>query len=717
MKRLSILLLIALTACTGKMSREEAFQLYYPSLTEICPGTGITLNPSWTGGSPEAFAISGIRFNGAGYDTPCFAVDEKTGVFSIAGSDDMPVGVYAVDINCSVGGTPYSFKDAIGITLMKSVPDGIKVTPATLEIKLTDIQDGKEGLPGAVIEPDGEGFVQIKRFLIQNVYKDGELANQCKMWFSLDEESGAFSVKTGNADFAPGTYTFDFKLTTYKIGASDEVGIFKNALTLKVVSAPYNLVYNPAERKVEVGSPATSVVPTYLGTPQETVFSIKAVEPAGGPEITIDASTGVLSIQAPSADQIGNLYSVSVAVANAWGSADFDNAFAFRIINYINPVTTLSYADVSGKVSGRPFSNAPLTVDGDDVSFSFVDLPEALSKLTVETTTGTVSCAEGVEITPGEYTVKVMAQNVKASVTASFKLEIIANPNHFTYVRWGNNLGLTPISEYGNQFRVYQGSGRSTFPILESDIPEGRQVKYSLVRKTNSGSWGAQIRTNGEIWIQAQNAGGTIRVHYAQIVVQVGADDDENKVTRIFPLFIDQSGFYKNGYKIEYTPFAIRINPKTGGTGPVPTIVDKENNPANHPTIDFRTNPFWYNLNGPAGHKEGRINTDQSTFLKCVWDKYYTAVGTLPNYGSYNPISWWLNKDNGRLPLTGAYIDGSDLHLVVNADKFVDDYGYGDGVVDVICRFALDGKDPHSTDSGYCEANPLLIWLDPSAGK
>lgn len=714
MKRLAIFALAVLTACTGNLG--EGFKLYYPSLTEICPGTGLSLNPSWVGGAPGDFSVSGIRYEGETYATDCFSINAGTGVFVIEGSDNLPLGSYSIDISCSVDGKRYDFSNAIGITMMKSVPDGIKVTPSELEIKASDIHAGVEGLPGAVIEPDGEGYVQIKRFLIQNVYKDGELANQCKIWFSLDENTGEFSVKTGNPDFTPGTYTFDFKLTTYKVGASDEAGIYANALTLKAVSAPYNLVYNPAERKVEVNSPASSAVPSYLGTPQETVFSIIAVNPEGGPAVSVEPSTGVLTMQAPSEAQIGTDYVVSVRVANVWGAADFENAFTFRIISYIHPITKLNYANVGGIVSGRGFSNAPVDFDGDDLTFSLVDLPAELSKLTIDVSTGTVSNAEGVEITPGTYTVTVQAQNNKSSVRASFTLEIVPNPNHFTYVRWGNNLGLEPIADYGNQFRVYHGSGRSIFPIVESDIPEGRPVKYSLVRKTNSGSWGAQIRPNGEIWINAQAVGGTILVHFAHIVVQVGADDDENKVIRTFPLFIDQSGFQKNGYRIEYTPFAFHINPRKGGRGPAPTIVNAEGVPANQPTLDMRTNPWWYNLYGPAEHKEGRINTDPTTFLKCVWDKYYTALGTLPNYGACNPISWWYNYEKGNLSITGAYIDGETLQVVVNPDRFVDDYGYADGAMGVICRFSTDGKNPQTGTSGVdsFEVSPFFIWLDPN---
>lgn len=715
MKKLVILVLVALTACTGKLSKEEGFMLYYPSLTEICPGTTINLTPSWVGGMPENFSIAGARLeSGEECDTQCFSVDGKTGVFSISGSDGMPIGNYTIDIACSVGGVSHRFDKIVKITFMKSVPDGIKVTPSELEIPVDDIREGTEDLPGAVIEPDGEGFVKIKSFLLKNVYKDGELLpEEYKSWFRLDEKTGKFSVVPGIQEFLPGTYMFDFKLTTYKVGASDEAGIYSKALTLRAVSAPYDLFYAPAVRKVEVGTAVSSPAPSFMGTHEGTQFSIKEVNPAEGHGITIDSATGILTMSAPAEGMIGNSYVVSITAANSWGTAQFDEAFRFDVISFIHPITTLSYANVGGIVSGNAFSNTPVQVDGDDVTFSLIELPAALEKLSIDVSTGTVSCAAGVAIEPGTYTVTVLAQNSKGQLKASFELEIITNPNNFTHVYWGNNLGLEPIEKYGNQFRVYQGSAKSVFPILETDIPEGRPVKYTLTNKTAMGGHGAVIKKDGTIEIAAQAAGGRVWVHYLMITVQVGADDDVNKVIRNYPLFIDQCGYTTNGYKIEYTPFALRVNPRTGGVGPVPVIVDKDGNPAPQPTLDFRANPSWYNLNGPATHLDGAINKNKDSFLKCVWDKYYTAIGTAPNYGAWNPVSYWLNKDNGRLPFTGAYIDGdNNLQLVVNADKFVDDDGYGDGVMSCICNFNLNGVSPLT--AGFVQVTPIVIWLDPN---
>ena len=488
---------------------------------------------------------------------------------------------------------------------------------------------------------------------------------------------------------------------------------------MNAVSVAYSLEYPRAQRKQEVGSTLVSEAPFCPGVPEGTVYAIKSVTPENGPAVSIDPVTGVLSVQAPDAGMVGNTYAVYVTVTNEFGTGHFSNAFTFRVVNQIHPVTQFSYGNISGLVSGRAIDHHPTVCDGDDVVYAFEELPSALQSLSIDSETGTISSPKGVELEPGSYTVKVKASNEKGAAIATFTLEIIANPNAFTFVRWGNNMGLEPIEKYGNQFRVNPGSGKETFPVLEHDIPAGRPVSYTLVNLSGHGAFSTTIHpTNGtlSVYLQSESAAASMSrgVAPGRIVVTVG--DDEDAVTRVFPLFIGRNGYYKNGYKIEYTPFAIRINPITGGTGPVPVIENKSGEPAVQPTLDFRINHTWYNLNGPSEHKEGRINGTQgmSTFLGTVWNQYYSAIGETPTAKS-NPMSWWYNYSNGRISLTGAYIDGENgLRLVVNPERFVDDYGYGDGIVDAICRFALNGLDPNSDTSGYCEAVPLLIWLDPT---
>jgi hypothetical protein len=73
------------------------------------------------------------------------------------------------------------------------------------------------------------------------------------------------------------------------------------------------------------------------------------------------------------------------------------------------------------------------------------------------------------------------------------------------------------------------------------------------------------------------------------------------------------------------------------------------------------------------------------------------------------------NGANGYLGLVGAYVEPETLQVVVNGDKFVDDYGYGHGVVIGQMQCNVNNIDP--VNSGGKDMFPILIWLDPTYEK
>ena len=373
-----ILVLLSLVSCTVDNHKDGANMLYYSGVSEISPGTSINVTPSWYGETPKDFEISAILFEGKPFVSDCFSVDNGTGVFSISNSQSLSSGHYSISISCSFGGARKNFPDIITIHLMKPVPDGIVVSPSCLGIPLADILSGETDLPKAVVESDGSDHVAIKQFIIANVRRDGILANECKDWFSLSQE-GVFSVVTGNHSFIPGTYTFDFRLTTYVVGKEDETGLFTNALTLDVTSPPLALIYPANTAKVERSYAAVSSEPKMTGSVSDLNYTLKGVSPSNAPGISIDTTNGVLTFPATEAVNVGDEYSVSVTVTNSWGATDFDNVFTFKVIDFIHPVTQLSYSDVGEKISGLPFSNPVALCDGDEVEYAFVDLPEGLA--------------------------------------------------------------------------------------------------------------------------------------------------------------------------------------------------------------------------------------------------------------------------------------------------------------------------------------------------
>lgn len=714
-----------LVSCVEEATRpEEGFSLYYPSISEIAPSTNLVVSPTWYGGTPSSFEISSVTSSEDPYEDDCFKVDGSTGAFSIIGSDNLPTGVYVVGISCLVGGSKHTFPEALTVKMMNPLPDGVLAEPAVLTVSMDDVRVTGEGktLPVSKISPDGENILSIKSYTISNVYLNGNLANECKDWFKISD-SGVLSIVPDNGAMVGGRYTIDLKLTTYMSGDSSEKGIFKDAVTVNVTSAPLDLSFLPAAAKVEKGFESKAPAPSVTGSLDGLKYSIKSVSPDNSAGITVDEATGVLTFPASTSLAAGSKYTVSLTLKNDYGSTDFDAAYEFEVIDYIAPITKFSYADIEENISGVSFTNAVSEMDGGEVRYSFVDLPSELSALRLDLMTGTVSNPVGSALPVGDWTVKLRAENVKGSADASFRLKVVPNPNHFTYVCWGNNLGpdgtaLTPLRKYGNQFRQ-TGTTTLRFTIQESDIPEGRPVKYEFSRPSTSYSGLAFNAAAARIEVYSKTAPV---VTFGLIKVTVG--EGEAAVSKKFPVFVDwdlptAAGKNKAGYRITYTPFVFRVNPKTGGRSVSPVVLDPDGvDVSDKVSLDYRANPFFWNINGPASHTEDAKlgNAQQSCFLRFPWAKYYYAINQTPNYGAMNPVSYYLNYKNGRLPYCPLYTDASTLQVVVNPEKFVDDDGvYADGAIYMTFNFygSAANFDCQNGNASCDQVNRLFIWLDP----
>ena len=360
----------------------------------------------------------------------------------------------------------------------------------------------------------------------------------------------------------------------------------------------------------------------------------------------------------------------------------------------------------------------------------------------------TITVPEGVTATPaigsgdtdvtitfasneGIYTATTVPVTVAATYAAletkSYTVNIVKaatkNPNDFTYVRWGNNLGengaaLTPLAEYGNQFRITKANGTLEFNVVENDIPEGAAVTYKYTRKTHLSSQPDGVTVDaatGKITIAYKGDfvhsdgkcyGG--RTHYGIITVTVGEGDAA--VVRKFPLFVDQTGF-RNGWDVRMTPFAPRFNPVTGGTvATTVTYAKEDGSEVTGFTMDYRRNPYWYNLNSNLAEQ----TPAKSSCLTKVWDAYYTAVNKTINYGGISPISWYGDKNGtkGNLDKCAVYITPETFAVTVNPGKFVFDEVPGDGVLVATIQCAENGTDP--VNKGGKEVFPVIVWLDPT---
>ena len=137
------------------------------------------------------------------------------------------------------------------------------------------------------------------------------------------------------------------------------------------------------------------------------------------------------------------------------------------------------------------------------MKYEFVNLPTDLQGELALDLNGNIAIKKGNKIPVGQYTVQVMATNTKGSETATFTLTITANPNYFTYFRYGNNLGLTPIENYADQFRIEAGGKlNSVKPVpTATDAKDGlSSLKWEVELKHNPNNTKATINeSTGQI--------------------------------------------------------------------------------------------------------------------------------------------------------------------------------------------------------------------------
>lgn len=720
-------IIVSVSSCKAELTDTGAFALHYPGITDIGPSTNMDITPTWHGGTPESFEIFSIKREGEAVTAECFSIDPTTGVFSIRKSDNLPVGKYRIGIACKVGGERHEFAEAITVNMMPAIPEGIKVTPDKITILLSQVTNlgSDEELPTAQITTEGE-HISIRNYLISGVRRDGKALADWDGLFSVDK-SGKFSILKNNK-FNAGVYVIDFKLTTMVFGADSEEGLFSDALTVEVASAPISLVYNPSTAKVEAGESYTSPVPEFIGSVTGLEFSIKKVIPESD-KFSIDKTSGVVTLAKGHEYAIGDEIVLSVSAKNNYGERDFDQVLRIGIVEYIAPITLLAYNDTT-VWEGTKVNLKPAQRNGDEVTYSFEELPDALKELTINELDGTISVPKKNKIAQGEYSFKVKAQNPKGSLSATVKWNTIENPYAFTFVRWGNNLGLNPIQDYADQFRV-STTEPTTVPVIESDIKEGIEALYEIKggSKTKGESKINYVSIDpktGKLTTDPSVFGGEIaqmRAHFVFVNIKTGVGTSGETVMKI-PVFFDfNAPRTEGGYSIQYNPFAVRCNPKNGTTSVPPTILKNNivvrGEELKNITMDFRRDFNYWNINGHEKHLNGAAaKGDNTKFLSRVWAAYCQACGFFydSEAGSRKAVSYYENYEKntngkGDLNKAAAYIRGEDLALHINPEKFMDEYGYANGIFTGQVTLGLDGKDPQKASNPY-KLFPLFVWFD-----
>lgn len=704
-------IIVSVSSCKAELTDTGAFALHYPGITDIGPSTNMDITPTWHGGTPESFEIFSVKREGEAVTAECFSIDPTTGVFSIRKSDNLPVGKYRIGIACKVGGERHEFAEAITVNMMPAIPEGIKVSPDKITILLSQVTNtgSDEELPTAQITTEGE-HISIRNYLISGVRRDGKALKDWDGLFSVDK-SGKFSILKNNK-FNAGVYVIDFKLTTMVFGADSEEGLFSDALTVEVASAPISLVYNPSTAKVEAGESYTSPVPEFIGSVTGLEFSIKKVTPESD-KFSIDKTSGVITLAKGHEYAIGDEIVLSVSAKNNYGERDFDQVLRIGIVEYIAPITLLAYNDTT-VWEGTKVNLKPKQSDGDEVTYSFEELPDALKELTINELNGTISVPKKNKIAQGEYSFKVKAQNPKGSLSATVKWNTTENPYAFTFVRWGNNLGLNPIQNYADQFRV-STTEPTTIPVIESDIKEGIEALYEINGGSKTNCVSIDEKT-GKLTTDPSVFEGKIanmRAHFVFVNIKTGVGTSGETVMKI-PVFFDfNAPRTEGGYSIQYNPFAVRCNPKTGTTSVPPTILKNNivvrGEELKNITMDFRRSFNYWNLNGPASHNNGAPDAEKTTFLSAVWSTYYSSINVAYNKSSRDPISSYGRPEH--IAKTAGYLRQEDLALYIAPEKFMDDNGYANGIFTAQVVFGSDGKDPAGAEDPY-RLFPLFVWFD-----
>lgn len=688
-------LLFANMACSETETTDSTkFTIYYSGMTDIGPSmSGIISSPTYLGSAPSGFAITQITFKDEPYTGECFAIHPDNGSISINNTENLPIGLYRISVSCLSDGSSYEFKDIVEVNMMKGVPEGITVEPNKLKVDYADIMDmsGEVKLPTAQVKTDGN-HVSISKYEIA--------ASAYAKYFAISQ-TGEISIVKGSQDIQPGLYTLSLKLTT---GASaEDEGLFENAIEITVISKPLSLTYTPATGKIEeetVGSTTyTSNAPVLRGSPEGVVYAIKSITPATD-KIKIDPATGVLSVAGGHGFKTGEKYVIDVNVVNEHApmGVNFTEVFMLETVGFINEISNFAY-DKTVKTQAVGFEIAHTSeFKGDEVTFEFVGLaPELQGQLSITPHNGTISALKGNTIPAGkEYTITVKATNPKGSATANLLLTIKENQNHFTTIRYGNNINI-PAESNAFQYRIAAG-GKLTdlnVPVPTTDAKVELTWEVNPIHQTA----GTLIdEATGQLTLK----GLKVNQCGAVMVTATAGKGTEEAVSISVPVFFHFSGVV-GGVTVEYTPFVFQANPKKLSRSAIPNLIGVTE-PAKF-LMDYRRTFNYYNIKGK--HVEGQPSKAGS-FMQTLWDAYAGGPGQ-GNYGSKEPLSYYANEGKLDRPLAYADIDHA---VVVNPNKWTDGT-FANGVMIGQMTFTTDGNPAYLNETKNTnQIFPLFIWFD-----
>lgn len=725
--------LLSITSCSETETTDKTdFILYYTSMTDIGPGMSSDIaQPSYKGATPSDFTITGVTLDGQAYTGNLFEINPTSGTVHIESDETTPVGVYKISVSCVAGGSTFTYNDIISVNFLKRVPEGITVTPEALVADFADIIDANSTveLPTAQVTTE-QNHISITGYSISSVRLGETIVDNKKNPMFAVSSDGTISIVRGSNVIEPGLYTIDLKLNTAVSGSDSEEGLFSNALTVNVTSKPLALTYATGkleEATEESGNTSfVSQAPTFKGSTDGIAYSIESVSPASD-KFVIDAKTGVISVAEGHGLKSGEKYSVSVRVKNDYSTEGvvFNNVFTLNVVEYIEPISNFAYEMTP--VTEQVEFEIPVKAGfkGAEPVFVFESISaEDKNIVSLDGKTGTISGKKGHKLTLGEHKFTVKASNDKNSETAELIINVTENPNKFTYIRYGNNLGLTPAENYANQFRLAdkeEFNGNAEFSTPETDSKKTLTWSVSGIDVGGTSTWN-KVKIDSKTGKLTLNALPNEQ-KCVVVLVKATAGSGKKAYSITVPVFFHNSNADKTNGKIEYTPFVLQVNPKKGGRSVTPTITNTID--MSKFVLDFRRDPIYYNINGEyqdgtplesgGTQKHTKGYYKQSPFMKALWDQ--CGAG----YGAKAPMSYF-NGNNPKANLTDktlGYVDNADgdnkFSVVINANQF--------------CQHAEDGQDVLAWANGVVimsmtysdnvtnvnkgtETGPIVFWLD-----
>ncbi|MGN0190837.1 MAG: surface glycan-binding family protein [Candidatus Cryptobacteroides sp.] len=711
--------MVLAASCTKDKLDGEGFRLYYPDGVEFAQNIGFNITPSWKGGTPEDFKITQVKLDDSYYVGPEFSINPTTGVLTVSGTVNTAPGIYSISISCTVAGVKYSFPDKLTVTFLNGIPDGISTDPGFFFLNIADLKaDSSAELPTAQVITEGE-HIKIESYSIRNVKKDGEyLDNVTNPYFSISSDGVISAVK--GAPFEVGTYVLDLKLTTRSYSEESQVGLFTDAVTVHVVSAPTSLSYNRDEFLLDEGdSYFESAAPVVVGSLDGLEFSIQA-NPATD-KISIDAQTGIIKVASGHGFVKDDVYMVDVYVKNAYIEEPvcFQRVLTIKVVESIPAIQDFIYAQQTKKMV-LGWTAEPEPADNGTYIYEFTDpAADYVKWVSLDSETGKLSAVKGNKLPVGTHEISVTARDAKYQNPKEvvFKLDVVENPYYFTYFSYGNNLGLTEAQTGGvSQFRVFtEEELLSLNPAIRyTDLPDGVNVKFSGTRKAQLSGTSVNQST-GQISFQ----GFASQKMGVYIVTATTKDpsDAENTFSVKVPVFVDFSGETGAGISVQYSPFVLRFNPKQGGRSAVPEI--KGADLADF-YMDWRRTFSFYNLDGDDNIFKPEGTVANCPFLQHLWNNCgstnYSSKDAVGFYDGANP------KSSAVLAKQPTYVDGTRgsnyLSVVANRGVWFNQE-WADGVfigemtvaVNPFTGFTNLGTALSNAAEDY-RFNPIALWID-----